>query len=165
MTNKIIIDAWNVCWKIPEIAELIPDKLTLARQKFNALVKIYFQRKSSIYKIIYDGQPGIISTKGELRGQDIQFSKNPESADQKILTFLKIQKNPSLWTVISSDRELTGRAKNAGANVVSSEQFISMLNKRKKSADSNPKKEDPNLSKKEINDWLDIFNNQNKTRK
>jgi len=160
MTNKIIIDAWNVCWKIPEIAELIPDNLPMARQKFNALIKLYFQSKSSIYKIIYDGQPGIISSKHDLKGQDIQFSKNPQSADQKILRYIKMQKNPSLWTIISSDRELTRRAKNAGAMVNSSEQFISKLMKNKIQDKINPKKENPNLSKNEINDWLDLFNNQ-----
>ena len=159
MTSKIIIDGWNVCWKIPEIAQLIPDKLTIARQRFNSLVKIYFQKKSSISKIVYDGQPGIISSKGELKGQDIQFSKNPQNADQKIIAFLKRQNNPALWTVISSDRELTGRAKNLGASSLSSEQFITKLMKGRTSEISNPKKENPNLSKNEINDWLDIFNN------
>jgi predicted RNA-binding protein with PIN domain len=160
MTNKIIIDAWNVCWKIPEIAEYIPDNLSLARKKFNLIIKNYFFNKKSVYKIIYDGQPGIIGSKHELKGQDIQFSRNPQSADQKILSFLKFQKNPSLWTVISSDRELTGRAKNAGVNVVSSEQFISKLQKTKVSSIVNSKKENPNLSKNEINDWLELFNNQ-----
>ena len=160
MTNKIIIDAWNVCWKIPEIAELIPDDLPMARKKFNLMIKNYFLNKKSVYKIIYDGQPGIISSKHEFKGLDIQFSKNPQSADQKILSFLKLQKNPSLWTVISSDRELSGRAKNADVNVVSSEQFISKLQKARVHSIVNPKKENPNLSKNEINDWLELFNNQ-----
>jgi predicted nucleic acid-binding protein len=160
MTNKIIIDAWNVCWKIPEIAELIPDNLSLARKKFNLIIKSYFHNKKSVYKIIYDGQPGIISSKHEFKNQDIQFSRNPQSADQKILSFLKIQKNSSLWTLISSDRELTGRAKNAGVKIVSSQQFISKLQKTKVSSIVNSKKENPNLSKNEINDWLELFNNK-----
>jgi uncharacterized protein len=160
MTDKIIIDGWNVCWKIPEIAEIIPTNLPLARQKFNAFIKNYFLKKSSIYKIIYDGQPGIISSKYELKGQDIQFSKNPQSADQNILKFLKIQKKPSLWTLISSDRELVGRAKNVGVNVISSEQFISKLMKGKNKDILHPKKENPNLTKDEINDWVKIFNSQ-----
>ena len=137
MTNKIIIDAWNVCWKIPEIAELIPDKLTLARQKFNALVKTYFQRKSSIYKIIYDGQTWSSAV------------------------WFYPKKNPSIWTIISSDRELTGRARNLGVNVVSSEDFIFKLMKSKRQMNDDSKKSNPNLSKNEINDWLDLFNNQN----
>ena len=160
MTDKIIIDAWNVCWKIPEIAEIIPSDLRMARQKFNALLKNYFFNKSSIYKIIYDGQPGIVSSKHELKGQDIQFSRNPQSADQKILNFLKMQKKPALWTIISSDRELTGRSKNVGAHVISSEQFISKLNKGRLQGTVDPKKENPNLSKNEINDWVKLFNKQ-----
>ena len=158
MTNKIIIDAWNVIWKIPEISELIPDELAQARTKFNLLIKNYFQNKKSVYKIIYDGQPGIISSKYEFKGQDIQFSKNPESADQKILSFLKIQKNPSQWTIISSDRELSGRAKNSGVKVISSEEFIIKLKKSRIEFKGNSKKDNPNLSKNEINDWLELFN-------
>lgn len=159
MTNKIIIDAWNVIWKIPEISMLIPNDLALARTKFNLLIKNYFQNKKTVYKIIYDGQPGIISSKYEFKGQDIQFSKNPESADQKILSFLKNQKNPSQWTIISSDRELSGRAKNIGVMVISSEEFIIKLKKNRIQFAGNSKKDNPNLSKNEINDWLELFNN------
>jgi len=158
MTNKIIIDAWNIIWKIPEISKLIPNDLAQARTKFNLLVKNFFQNKKSVYKIIYDGQPGIISSKYEFKGQDIQFSKNPESADQKILSFLKNQKNPSQWTIISSDRELSGRAKNIGVMVISSEEFIIKLKKNRIHFDGDSKKNNPNLSKNEINDWLEIFN-------
>ena len=160
MTNKIIIDAWNVIWKIPEIYELIPDDLARARTKFNIIVKNYFQNKKSVYKIIYDGQPGIISSDNEHRGQYIQFSKNPQSADQKILTFLKVQENPSRWTVVSSDRELAGRAKNLGAQTISSEEFIARLKKNKIQLDADSKN-NPNLSKNEIDKWLELFNNQN----
>ena len=161
MTNKIIIDGWNVCWKIPEIAELIPNNLAMARKKFNLAINNYFQKKKSVYKIIYDGQPGIVSSKNEFKGQDVQFSKNPESADQKIISFLKIQKNPSIWTVVSSDRELSGRAKNLGVNVIASEDFILKLRKSKIQLNDDSKKNNPNLSKNEINEWLDLFNNQN----
>ena len=51
MTNKIIIDAWNVCWKIPDIASLIPDNLQNARKKFNQLVKNYLINKNIKVKI------------------------------------------------------------------------------------------------------------------
>ena len=130
---------------------------------FNSCIELllFFQNKKSVYKIIYDGQSGIIGSKNEFKGQDIQFSKNPQSADQKILSFLKIQKNPSIWTIISSDRELTGRARNLGVNVVSSEDFIFKLMKSKRQMNDDSKKSNPNLSKNEINDWLDLFNNQN----
>jgi len=158
MTNKIIIDAWNVIWKIPEISELIPEELQLARQRFNQLLKNYFQQKSVIYKIIYDGQPGIISSQSEHRGQDVYFSKNPESADQKIIQLLKNQKEQSQWTVITSDRELSGKIKNYGAKIVSSESFIQKLNKRLPPSSLNPKKENPNISPDEMDFWLDLFN-------
>ena len=161
MTNKIIIDGWNVCWKIPEISEYIPDNLPMARKKLNIAVSNYFSNKKSVYKIIYDGQPGIVQSNVEFRNQQIQFSKKPQNADQKILTFLKLQKNPTKWTVITSDRELSGRAKNLGALIVSSEEFIQKINKKRKNIIDDSKKNNPNLSKDEIKNWLHLFNNSN----
>lgn len=160
MTNKIIIDAWNVCWKIPEIASLIPDNLEQARRQFNQLLKIYFHGKSVKYKIIYDGQPGIFSSNAEFRGQDIHFSKNPESADQKIINFISSQQKAAQWTVITSDRDLANKVRNHGTKVISAENFIKKINKRIPEPPLNPKKENPNISRDEIDYWLDLFNNK-----
>ncbi len=159
MTNKIIIDAWNVIWKIPEIAGFIPDDLALARQRFNFLLQNYFQNKKVVYKIFYDGQPGIIQSQSEIRKQDIVYSKNPENADLKIINFLKIQKKSGQWTVITSDNELKMKVKNIGANVLLSEDFIKKLNKRNLEKSLNPEKENPKVSKDEMDYWLDIFKN------
>jgi len=162
MTNKIIIDAWNICWKIPEITDLIPDHLEQARQRFNQLLKNYFQNKSVIYKIIYDGQPGIITSSSEHRGQDIHFSKNPESADQKIVNIIKTQKQAARWTVITSDRDLANKVRNYGAKVISAENFVNKINKRFPDPPLNPKKENPNISRDELDYWLKLFNNDEK---
>lgn len=160
MTNKIIIDAWNVIWKIPELVEFIPDELALARQRFNFLLQNYFQGKKIIYKIFYDGQPGIIQTYSENRKQDVVFSKNPEKADQKIINFLKIQKSPGQWTVITSDNELIMKVKNQGATAFRSEEFIKKLNKRNLEKSLNPEKENPKVSKDDMKFWLNLFNSE-----
>lgn len=132
----------------------------MARKKFNLAVNNYFLNRKTVYKIIYDGQPGIINSKNEFKGQDIQFSKNPENADQKILSFLKRQKNKTAWTVVTSDRELSGRAKNLNAKILTSEEFITKLRKSKINIENDSKKNNPILSKKEINDWIKIFENE-----
>jgi hypothetical protein len=71
MTNKIIIDGWNVCWKIPEIAELIPNHLERARNRLNTLIKIFFQGKKVEYKIFYDGQPLFFS--GAIQHRELTY--------------------------------------------------------------------------------------------
>jgi len=162
LTNRIIIDAWNVIWKIPDLASLIPEDLQLARQRFNMLLQNQFQNKSIIYKIIYDGQSGMISSNAENRKQDIRFTKNPENADQNIINFIKTKKKPQQWTIVSSDNEVQMRAKNLGASVISSEDFIKKLNKRHLEKSLIPKKVNPNISREEIDYWLEMFEDKEK---
>ena len=155
MTNKIIIDAWNVIWKIPILSHMIPDKLEQVRSKFNMIIKNYYSGKNVDYRIIYDGQPFIYS---ELNKQNpnISFSCNPEKADDVIVNFIKKQHSPKDWTVITSDRHLAHRAKNIGAQILSTESFIVKINKfpiKKK----NSGKTDPQVKKEDISYWLNKF--------
>jgi predicted RNA-binding protein with PIN domain len=157
MTNKILIDGWNVCWKIPESAAYIPEDLPRARIILNSKIKSYFQQRKVIYKIIYDGQPGLenyerLSSKGEIR-----FSKNPEKADHLIISFLNRQSESRLWTVVTSDIPLTQKVKLFGATVISSDEFIDKVVTRRAS-DRPTYKENPNLSKQEMETWLNLFN-------
>ena len=155
ITNKILIDGWNVCWKIPEIAANIPGNLHHARRTLNARIKIYFQHRQVMYKIIYDGQPGMdsherISEKGE-----IEFSNDPEKADHLIIRYLKKHADIFRWTVITSDIKLARAARNLGAAIISAEDFIKKTSNRKSNIQTF--KENPNLSREEIEDWLNIF--------
>ena len=158
MTNKIIIDGWNVCWKIPEIAELIPDHLERARNQLNKLIKNFFQGKKVEYKIFYDGQPLIFG--GAFQpDHSVYFSASPEKADELIIKFLKKQSKKGNWTLITSDRELTHRAKNHDAKILTSEAFISkLMSKRSPNCKSNLK-ENPPIEQEDISYWLKKFNN------
>ena len=139
MTNKIIIDGWNLIWKIPEISKYIPDNLAQARASLNQRIKSYYQQKKVFLKIIYDGKSGIIGdTKGTSR-IDIRFSKDPEKADHLIINFLRREKRAADWSVVTSDRELSMRIKNTGAKVISSEAFLSRIKASSNGNDENPK--------------------------
>ncbi len=157
MTNKIIIDGWNVAWKIPEISKHIPENLTHARTLLNQRIKSYYQLKNVILKIIYDGKSGIIQQNHSNKKVDIRFSKDPEKADHLIIKFLKRETKPSDWTVVTSDRELSMRVKNSGSHVISAENYLGRLKILAKGSDEDPKKNNPNLSKGELDYWLDIF--------
>ncbi len=157
MTNKIIIDGWNLIWQIPEISKYIPDNLAQARTTLNQRIKSYYQQKKVFLKIIYDGKSGIIGdTKGTSR-IDIRFSKDPEKADHLIINFLRREKRAADWTAVTSDRELSMRIRNTGAKVISSEAFLSRIKVSPNINDENPKKNNPNMSKEDMNYWLNIF--------
>lgn len=155
MTAKIIIDGWNVCWKLPEISKYIPDNLDKARLRLNTIIKLYFLRKKVEYKIIYDGQPMVYSTHHP--NEPIQFSSNPEKADDIIIKLIKKQSDKKRWTVITSDRQLANRVKNLGAAIVSSESFIQKIRNTKKYQQNSDFRTDPKISDDEMNYWLKKF--------
>jgi predicted RNA-binding protein with PIN domain len=158
MTNKIIIDGWNVCWKIPEIAELIPDHLERARNRLNTLIKIFFQGKKVEYKIFYDGQPLFFS--GAIQqDHSVYFSTSPEKADELIIKFLQKQSKKENWTVITSDRELTYRVKNNNALILTSEAFVSKLISNRSPKFKVNTKENPRIDQEDISYWLNKFKN------
>ena len=112
MTNKIIIDAWNVIWKMPALAAMIPERLEQVRSQFNQIIRNYYYNKNVTYKIIYDGQPLIYSYK-QKDNPNVAFSRDPEKADDVIIKFLNNQSSSAQWTVITSDRYLSHRVKNS----------------------------------------------------
>jgi predicted RNA-binding protein with PIN domain len=160
MTNKIIIDAWNVIWKMPSLSPLIPDKLEQVRSKFNMIVKNYYIKKNVTFKIIYDGQP-LIYVQNPKQNPNVSFSKNPQKADDVIINYLSKQANPEQWTVITSDRYLSHRVKNTGGQIATSESFIAKIHKsitkRPVSDDNN----EPQINKDDISYWLDKFGSTN----
>ena len=159
MTNKIIIDAWNVIWKMPELSLLIPEKLEHVRSKFNIIIKNYYIGKNVDYRIIYDGQP-FIYHQNKSQDSRVSFSRNPEKADDVIVKFLNKQSSPSSWTVITSDRHLSHRAKNTGAKILSAESYIEKINKSVRKQNKSDKDINPQISKEDILYWLDKFDSK-----
>ena len=158
MRNHIIIDGWNVCWKIPELAELIPADLESVRIRFNRLVAGYFAGKKVIYRIVYDGQPKTFAGHDRL-SEKVIFSQNPEKADDLIIRHLKKQKNKKSWTVVTSDKRLSLQAKDLGAQSVSAEDFIKRLQFKKPGKFENDQKLNPKIDEDEITYWMDQFLN------
>lgn len=154
MANVIIIDAWNVCFKIQDIALLIPDNLETARNKFNVLVKSHLAGKNVTYKIIYDGQPDIYS--GNNRDRSIAFSRNPEKADDLIIRYIQKQRNKRGITLVTSDRQLASRAKDLGSKVLSSEVFVQKIQRKYVQNEKSPK-QNPQIGQDEITYWLNKF--------
>ena len=157
MTDKIIIDGWNLAWKIPHIAAEIPGNLERARVQLNLLLKNYFQERKTQFKVIYDGKRGIVQQSGYDRSVDTRFSRDPEKADQLIVKFIHRQKKPAQWTVITSDRELAGRIKGLGAQVVDADVFLEKILNRVPQQKESSSKMEPNLDSRELEFWLRTF--------
>ena len=157
MTNKIIIDGWNLAWKIPEIARYIPDDLHRARTMLKTRIQNYYQQKNVILKIVYDGKAGILNQDKSNRKIDIRYSRDPEKADHLIIKFLKKNPNPKQWSVVTSDRELAGKVSNSGARVISSETFLKKISSSSSDHAGDSEKQDPQLSRAELDYWMQKF--------
>jgi predicted RNA-binding protein with PIN domain len=156
MTNKILIDGWNLCWKIPELRTLIPENLEKARTLLNSKIKSYFASKKTIFKIVYDGKTGTSYLNGYVRGIDVRFSKKPETADHLLVSFLAKQKNPREWTIITSDRSLREHATSLGAEVVDSDMFADKIKPQYNDSEIDFK-HNPNLKSAELEYWRKQF--------
>ena len=91
--------------------------------------------------IVFDGRqkdpPEAI--RGHLDQLEVIYTPEHQTADAYILHELDLSSNLNEETVVSSDRELTGIAKQKGARVLSVEQFLARIAKKKKKSQP-PKK-------------------------
>ncbi len=158
MTNKIIIDGWNLAWKIPQISAYIPDDLERARVQLNLMLNNYFQKRKVQFKVVYDGKPGIATQAGYDRSVDTKFSRDPDKADQLIVRFIRQQKYPRRWTVITADRGLADQVRGLGAQVIDSDTFLNKMIRSVPDRSEISSKTDPNLKPDELDFWLRTFN-------
>ncbi len=88
-----------------------------------------------------------------------RFARSGQTADQTIRDHLVRQERSARnWTVVSSDRSVQASARAARAQVLSSEEFASLLLNTLQAPDQPAStKADKPLSADEIDDWLDLF--------
>lgn len=91
--------------------------------------------------IVFDGRqkdpPEAI--RGHLDQLEVIYTPEHQTADAYILHELEILDNLNEETVVSSDRELTGIAKQRGAKILTVEQFMSQLVRKRKKKEPSKK--------------------------
>ena len=160
MNHHYIIDGYNVLHRIETFRIQMVQSLEKGRSALITRVSAFQARHRADVTVVFDGdhlsgvQP---SAAGLVR---IQYSRSPRKADDVIKRLIDQSSHKSDMTVVSSDMEVMHYAKASGCRTLSSEQFFSMLSAKAKQ-DNDPdlgKKGDPQLSRSEINGWIDLFN-------
>ncbi len=124
MTRHFIIDGFNLGFKIPQIARWISRGDT--DKAAQLIVNFVSQNLPVRYQkavIVFDGKYGSTSSVPSSKHIQIKYSVKPQTADDIIRTFVRKNKNPGQWTVISSDNEILFTATDMGAVAVKSEDF------------------------------------------
>lgn len=84
--------------------------------------------------VVFDGkqkEPNEV-IRGHLKNLEIIYTSPSQSADDYILEQIDASPNPSQEVVVSSDRELIGKARQRGASIQTVQQFLTLIIRKKK---------------------------------
>lgn len=151
-----LIDGHNLIPKIPNLSlESMDDEMELV-----SLLQEFCQRRQKQVEVFFDNAPA-----GQPRARNFgnviaRFIPLPQTADQaihnKLIRLGAIARN---WTVVSSDHAVQSYARQARAQVISSESFARLIGQSLKNDPVETKKRsEPSMSEAEIEEWLDLFN-------
>jgi predicted RNA-binding protein with PIN domain len=149
----LLIDGHNLIGALPNISLTdLDDEAKLVSLLSRYLVQA---RKRAF---VYFDRGSFISDQTD-RGPylSVIFIAQPRTADQAIRAHLeRLGKEAANWTVISSDREIQHAAKQAGARVLSSQEFSRFLLSIDVASNGDEKPTSP-LSEEELGAWMDLF--------
>lgn len=160
MKKQYIIDGYNVIHRIDRFRAQMVQSLEKGRSALITKLSSFQSRRRVSVTVVFDGDhaPGVYP---ESRGSvEILFSKPPKKADDLIKRLIDEQHHKKDITVVSSDMAVMHYAKASGCGVMSSEHFYSYMSEsgEESVADDLGKKGDPQMSRSEIRDWIDLFN-------
>lgn len=129
MSLQYLIDGYNLIHQMS-----LPDNSTLEQQR-NHLVKFIEinQLKGSARNnvtVVFDGQSGMGSCVSSCEGMEIVFSMNG-SADDLIKRMAERAAQPKSIIVVTDDKEIIRFVRNAGARVMSVQEFFLRGKKRR----------------------------------
>jgi predicted RNA-binding protein with PIN domain len=122
----IIIDGYNLIHHLNRQRSPSPDLQSL-RQGLIEVLSVYKKKKHHRITVVFDGTnaPVIWQHRDRIKGIDVKFSSNGESADTVIKRMAARERQKIL--VVSSDREILDFATSSGAATISSPHFFEKL--------------------------------------
>ena len=158
-----LIDGHNLIGQLPDIDLSDPDdevKLVLKLRRYAGRVR------QKITVVFDGGLEAGIEKRLSTPSVQVRFAAERSSADNVIRDIIYKTKNPAGWIVVSSDLAIRNIAHQKRMQMMRADEFAKTLHstlpsskKRKfrKASESSSKKTNPQLSKSEIDEWLDLF--------
>lgn len=152
---RFLIDGHNLIGHFPGLRLDDPQD----EQKLLERLHVFAQRKRHQIAVVFD--PGLYYVSPQASPYaDVQaiWCRPGKSADEEILRRLAKAARPREITVVTSDVSLAGQARRMGANVVSAEQFVQMMQAPAPAQPANEEeKPEPSLTSEEIEEWRALF--------
>jgi len=149
----VVVDGYNLILRTPALRPGEGRTLRESRAKLLSLLA-WAVDPGARFLVVFDG--------AEVRGKDgmqgrveVRYSKPPSKADDLIraLVVERTDRDEEL-TVVTSDIEVARHARALGADIILADLFVASLIGPQ--AEGDPEKP-PTLSKKEIEEWAEIF--------
>lgn len=119
----LIIDGYNLIHQAPELF-LVAD-LGRGREALCTALRLYRKKKAHKLTVVFDGGEALEPSRGTLCGVPVIFSGQSSNADGVIARLAAAQGAGA--TVITDDRELAGRCRAGGAEVIEARVFAARL--------------------------------------
>jgi predicted RNA-binding protein with PIN domain len=164
--QHILVDGYNAIFRLPGLRDLARRDLEGAREELVRRLAEALGGSGSKVRItvVFDGNQVAAGARGKRTGGAgkvaVLFSAPGETADQRIQRIVEAgsaaKGRQANCRVVSSDRELAGRAQLWGAEVVTCEAFMLELGRESSSRPERVPKPPPS-SDKEIAAWEELF--------
>ena len=158
---SIIIDGHNLIPKINGLNLRDPED----ERKLIEMLQEYCRLQRKKAEVFFDNAPP-----GQARSQRFgqvtaRFVRDDRTADDAIRGRLaQLKRSAQNWTVVSSDFQVQAAARQARAQVVSSDQFARQLQQTLMSAgETKAEVRESRLNDEEIDEWLRLFGGSNET--
>jgi len=140
--DHIIIDGYNVIFRDAVLRDLARNDLERARGELLRRLAEAFPGHAPLLVVVFDGARGAEPTgvRARIGRVRVVFSRPPESADERIHRLIEEARRVSSgrrqleFRVVSSDREVAGRARLWGARSVGIEEFLADVEERRRVA-------------------------------
>ncbi|ABL66715.1 NYN domain-containing protein [Chlorobium phaeobacteroides] len=167
--QEVIIDGYNLMHK--QFRSISADNIAALRDKTEHALQRFQLEHHCAVTIVYDGKYDRNESVSGIRPR-VVFTASSSSADQWIVDYVKsLNTRIKKITIVSSDHEVRLYARAFGANCLTSEAFIAMLDLTRRAKNSSPgyqqlegyeknrgKFSDEYLSKHEVDEWKRLFN-------
>ncbi len=130
-----IVDGYNLIHKSSKLKKIFTEDPKLARENLVSILSDFFSRRKDRCILVFDGNINIPSSLSTPAVRVI-FSRPPNKADDEIKRIImsKNLKERKNLIVVSSDNEIINCAKACGAERLSSEDFLKLINSKNKTS-------------------------------
>jgi predicted RNA-binding protein with PIN domain len=159
---SIIIDGHNLIPKIEGLSLRDPED----ERKLIEMLQEYCRLQRKKAEVFFDNAPPAQARSQRFGQVMARFVRSGRTADDAIRDRLgQLKHSAQNYTVVSSDFQVQVAAREAHAQVVSSDQFAQQLRKTLMNAEgTTAEPREPRLDDEEIEDWLRLFGGSNETR-